>query len=437
MRKLLGLLAILAINGQLFAKSNESTEQTKAMIEINQEIERFSNALAQIKLFYINDIPYKQLITNSLKGMTTRLDPHSDYLSENEWHNLNTEINGEFVGIGVSVIPEEGMLRVISPTDNSPAKLAGIQSNDIIFKVDNSIISQIGIENAMKQIHGKPNSIVKISTFRPSTKEIKQLQLKREKIDAYPVTKKIINNNLTYIRIPLFSEKTAAELKQALKTEKAEGLIIDLRDNPGGTLSAAVDVSDLFLDSNKTKNNKDRNGSIVEIKGRIKDYDTKFMPHPGAILKNTPIVVLVNHGSASASEIVAGALSSYHRAIVIGTNTFGKGSVQTVLPNNGAALKITTALYYLPNNKTIQGSGVSPDIFVKQVNVPKTNEEQSMLELINEASLNNSIKASKKDTADQMLNSEEIDELAHTDFQLYQAAKVLETVVLERTKSSL
>lgn len=437
MCKILRTVILIACAAGLPAQHSKNlSENAKATAEINQEIDRFSTTLAQIKLFYINDIPYKQLITNSLKGMANRLDPHSQYLSEIEWQNLNTEISGEYVGIGLSVIPEEGLLRVISPNDNSPAKEAGIKSNDIIFKIDNHLISQIGVENALKKMQGKPNTFVKISIYRPSDKSINNLELKRRKFDVFSISKKLINENILYLRIPAFNEKTADELKQNLQNTKAEGLIIDLRSNPGGTLTAAVDVCDLFLDKNKIKNIKGRNGSIVEIRGRIKEYDAKFYPHQGEILANTPIIILINHGSASAAEIVAGVLSTYHRAITIGTKTFGKGSVQTLMPNEGAALKITTALYYLPDNKTIQGTGIKPDIYVKELNIPKTNDEQSMLELITEASLANKITPNKEDIRDEKLNSREIDELAHTDFQLYQAAKILETILLDRAKNN-
>ena len=414
------------------AANQKQTEQNK----INKEIDRFSTTLAQIKLFYIKDISYKELISNSLKGMATSLDPHSTYLDETEWQNLNSDMTGEYVGIGVSVIPEDGLLRVITPLDNSPAKTAGIESNDVIFQVNNDLISNLGIDIALKKIQGKPNTSVQLSIYRPETKEVKKIKITRKKIESYPITEKDINN-IKYIRIPLFTEKTASELKQTLKKSKNyEGIIIDLRNNPGGILSSAVDVCDLFLDKDKIANNKTRNGNIVSIKGRVPEFNTEFKPHTQALIPNTPLIILVNHGSASASEIVAGTLSSYHRALSLGTTTFGKGSVQTVLPNNGTALKITTALYYLPNSKTIQGTGIKPDIYTKQIQVAKNNKEKSMQEIINEASLKNSIQA-RTDEIDKKLNSKQVEELAYNDFQLYQAVKVLETMILSKQGETL
>lgn len=442
------ILLTLAIACQAFASSNATeldnsntstntdlqnhailSEEQKA---INHEIERFSTTLAQIKTFYIYDMPYKDLITNSLKGMASRLDPHSNYLTEDEWNLLNNDATGEYVGIGVSIIPEDGLLRVISAIDNSPAKAAGIKSNDVIFKVGNDLISNIGIEAALKKIQGKPDTKVSISVFTPSTKSINKLSIKRKRMDNYPITSKMINHNLLYARLPMFTEKSAQELRQVIKQNQADGLILDLRNNPGGILSAAVDVSDLFLDQTMVNTNKKRNGTIVAIKGRIPEYDAEFTPTAGDILQKKPIFILINHGSASASEIVAGALQSYHRAIILGTDTFGKGSVQTVLPNHGSALKITTALYYLPDNRAIQGYGIHPDIKIKQIKTTKVDQEKNMLEIINEASYSNAIKPQNMDTADQQLNSQELENLAYNDFQLYQAAKILETVIVER-----
>lgn len=421
----------LIITISCFAKNSENNNIDEA---IKNNLLRYSEALSQIKTFYIKDLSYKELIDNSIKGMTSLLDPHSEYLTESEWHNLNDDIAGDFVGIGISTIAENGLLRVISPLDNSPAFKAGIKTNDVIFKINDKLVSTLGVDNSIKNIKGKENTTVKVSIYRPENKKIIELNLTRKRMDNYPVTSKIINKNLLLARIPAFNEKTANELKRTILKNSFDALILDLRNNPGGLLTSAVEICDLFLDKSEVDRDKTKNGTIVSIKGRLKEFNSEFRPHNGQIATNKPIVILINHGSASASEIVSGALKDYHRAIVVGTPSFGKGSVQTILPNKKSALKITTALYHLPNGETIQALGVKPDILVSQIKIAKNDVEKTMYELINEASNTNHIKASKADEKDIMLNGSEINKLAYEDFQLYQAAKIAETMIVSYRK---
>lgn len=418
------ILATAIISLSMSAASKSQATKNKEMKQ--DDVKKFAVAIAQIKHFYITDLSYNKLITNSLKGMVRGLDPHSDYLTEEELKQLNTDLKGEFAGIGISIIPEDGLIRVISAIDESPAEKAGIKGNDIIFKVNGKLVSSTGIDNALKNIKGKPGTKANISVFRPDTKKILNLEIARKIMKNYPVKSKIIGDNLLYIRIPMFNEKTLSEIKTAINKASFEGVIIDLRNNPGGLLSAATDISDLFLDAKRmTLHNK----RILSIKGRVKEFNTTFTAHDGDIIQNRPVVILINHGSASASEIVAGALENHHRAIVVGTKSFGKGSVQTVIPSVDSALKITTALYYLPNNTAIQARGIEPDIYVSQLKIIP--EEKNMNDIISEASNESHIK-NETDSFDAKLNNKSISKLAAKDFQLYQAAKILETIILER-----
>lgn len=406
--------------------------QTFAPTMQQKDIDQFATVMAQIQYYYIDPVPYSQLFTNAIHGMVSQLDPHSTYLPANDLKSLMHDTHGEYAGIGISINVEDGLLRVITPIDDSPAFKAGILPNDIIFKVNSKMITEIGVDKALENIQGKPGTRVTISVYRPKTKNIKKFTIKRDKLKIETVKTKIINRNLALIRISSFGEKTTNELKSAIKKLKKnkniQGYILDVRNNPGGLLHTAVETTDLFIDSRKHKNH-----TIVSTKGRLKMMDTVANATPGDIIPNKPIVVLINHGSASASEILAAALSDYNRAITMGTQTFGKGSVQTILPtSDDAAIKLTTALYYTPNGESIQAKGVKPDIIVQPLQLKeKTNDDRTMHDLINEASLDNHIaNKDRVDTGKKDLNTADLDVLAREDFQLYQAAKVLETMLL-------
>lgn len=390
------------------------------------EFDNFAVALAQVKTFYIKDVPYDRLLTEAMRGMTRSLDPHSDYLTKKDLAELNKNIKGEYAGIGVYIIPEDGFIKVIAPLDNSPAKAAGIKSGDIIFKVNDKLVNDIGIDVALKNIQGKPGTKVKLATFTPESKKINNYNIIRKKMPVSPVEAKMLGDNILYIRVPMFNENTSKGIKTALAKFKYDGIIIDLRDNPGGLLSQAAESSDLFLDAKKLNKFNKR---IVSVKGRVKEFDVELTAHDGDLANAKPIVIIINQGSASASEILSGALQNYHRAIVVGSQSFGKGSVQTVIPGNDFAVKITTALYHLPNDETIQAIGIQPDILVEQLDV--TPKKKSLTDIITEASNINHIK-NKNDSYDLKLNNKQINEIATKDFQLYQSAKILETVILAR-----
>ncbi len=398
-----------------------------------KDIDQFATVMAQIQHYYIEPVDYHTLFTHAIHGMVNKLDPHSMYLPPAELHDLFDNTQGEFAGIGISLTVEDGLLRVITPIDDSPAAKADIQSNDIIFKVNDQLISQIGPEKALVAIKGKKGTTVRVTTYRPSTKDVKEHTLIRDNVSVQSVHYKRLNN-LARIRISSFGEKTTQELRTILKKTQRDktiqGYIIDLRNNPGGLLHTAVETTDLFLDAKRLKDK-----TIVSTKGRIEAMDTIANATAGDVINNAPLVVLINHGSASAAEIMSAAISEHHRGITLGTQTFGKGSVQTILPtSNDSAIKLTTALYYTPSGKSIQATGVRPDIVVKQVGIQNEHTEKSIHDVITEASLSNHISAQKEGTitAETALNSKALDEIIHKDFQMYQAAKILETIIIAK-----
>ena len=320
--------------------------------------------IEHINQFYIDPVQYPQLVDNAIKGMLRNLDPHSDYLNEDSFKLLQSNTNNELTGIGVEVTYDEGFQRVVSPLDNSPAQRANIQANDLITHVDGKRIDKLSYMEAIQMIRGKPGTKVELVIIRDTKKPPLVLKVVREKI-AYSSTKYKVYGDTGYIRIASFGEKTTRETMQAVEEmtkSNINSLVIDLRNNPGGLLDSAITTTDLFLDSPKLGKNK----KIVFTKGRHPYSRIEASATPGDIASGLPIVVIINAGSASASEIFAQAMMDHERAIIIGTRSFGKGSVQTVLPiDETSAIKITTALYFSPSGKSIQANGVVPDIEIR------------------------------------------------------------------------
>ena len=320
------------------------------------EIRTFTEIFSKIKDDYVEDVDDKKLLENAIRGMLQGLDPHSTYLDEDAYKELQEGTSGEFGGLGIEVGYEDGFVKVISPIDGTPAQRAGIKAGDLIIRLDNKSVKGISLMEAVKMMRGKPGSKITLTIVREGENKPFEISIVRDIITVENIKTETIEPGFTYIRISNFQTHTVDDLKKGLIKLKNEnnnnikGLILDLRNNPGGLLNAAVGVSDLFLN----------NGLIVYTEGRIKDSKLKFNAKPSEMLKDTPIIILVNGGSASASEIVAGALQDHKRAVIMGEKTFGKGSVQTILPmNDRTALKLTTARYYTPSGRSIQASGLS------------------------------------------------------------------------------
>jgi carboxyl-terminal processing protease len=399
-----------------------------------KDVEHFAIVMAQIQHYYVKPTDYKTLFENAIRGMLNGLDPHSSYLDMSSFRDLNSKTAGHYAGIGIQIIPENGLLKVISPFDGTPAAKANIESGDIILKINNYFIKDIGPEKAVNLLLGKAGSKVTITVFKTKKKRPKKITLIRKIIKIKSIKSRLVTNDIGYVRIAVFGTNTLNEIKTAIiqlkkaATPPLKGFILDVRNNPGGTLDAAIAVSDLFLDANKLGNNT----TIVSTVGRTKSMNTISKATPGDLLKGTPIIVLINGGSASASEILASALAEHNRGITLGTKTFGKGSVQAVIPTTPtSAIKITTALYYTPRGHAIQAKGVIPDVIVPYRTLPKSEKTQSVSDFIDESQLYRHLKSKPKKSNAAQASKIKLDrhlnrELAHQDFQLYQAIKLLQ-----------
>ncbi len=336
-------------SGTLYAKSDKESKLAAYI--------KFSQILNLVESQYVDDINTSALITKALKGLMSNLDAHSVYMDAKSFKNLNVQTKGEFGGLGIVVGMRDGALTVIAPIDGTPAFRAGVKAGDIILKINSEATIGMSIDEAVKLMRGKPKTKIKLTIVRKGESKPLIIPITRDIIKIQSVKTKTIGKDILYIHITSFDSKVAKGVKDALlKHPKAKGLIIDLRNNPGGLLSQAVGTLDLFIDK----------GTLVSQKGRNKSENVVYSAKKSnTINKTIPIVVLVNGGSASASEIVSGALQDTHRAIVVGKKTFGKGSVQVVVPiGNGEGIKLTVARYYLPSGRTIQNKGVTPDIIV-------------------------------------------------------------------------
>lgn len=382
----LGIVTTLFITMPLStvnAQSGSSTDTSKAEPLPLDILKEFTDAFASIKTDYVEKVDDKTILKNAIKGMMSGLDPHSSYLDEKSFKHLKEGTTGEFGGLGIEVGMEDGLIKVISPIDDTPAQRAGIQPGDLIFRIDDKSVKEMELDESVKMMRGKPGTEIKLSIIREGVSKPIEITLKRAIIKVKSVKFRLLEEDFGYLRISSFQSRTSEQLKKALKTlvkdnkkKPLKGLILDLRNNPGGVLNGSVDVSDVFLDK----------GLIVYTQGRIKDSELRFSASRGDALNGAPIVVLVNGGSASASEIVAGALQDHHRAIIMGSNTFGKGSVQTIKPlTKTTAIKLTTARYYTPSGRSIQAEGIVPDITLANVSLEA--KEKSTFSQIKEADL--------------------------------------------------
>lgn len=432
------LLLSLFLTTVAIANTEQDTEQNNEAGTLPlDELRIFSEVFAKVKNDYVEIIDDRELIENAIRGMLEGLDPHSAYLDKEHYNDLQEGTSGEFGGLGIEVGMEDGFVKVISPIDDTPAKRAGIEAGDLIIKLDEQSVKGMALNDAVKLMRGKPGSDIIITVVREGEDKPIKITITRDIITVKSVRSKMLEPGFGYIRVSNFQTHTAEDTRKSLEKLKKEnddglsGLILDLRNNPGGILNAAVGVSDLFLD----------NGLIVYTEGRIKDSKLTFTAKPTDMLKDAPIIVLVNGGSASASEIVAGALQDHNRAIIMGERTFGKGSVQTILPmNDEAALKLTTARYFTPSGRSIQASGIEPDIIIENIRVDSTEDHSSLR--IKESDLtghldNGSKESEEKDEKNKTKKKEKNNEasLAETDYQLYEALNVLKGLAIHLKKT--
>ena len=385
--------------------------------EIYKQLNLFGEAFEKIKNNYVEEVDVKELIEAAIEGMLSSLDPHSTYLNSDELNELKIQTKGEFGGLGIEVTIEEGFVKVIAPIDDTPASKAGIVSGDLITHIDGDSILGMSLSDAVSLMRGKVGSKIKLTIRRNRTETI-NIEIIRDIIELKSV-KFRLENGVGYIRLSSFNQKVDEEIKDAIKkiekqaSSKILGYVLDLRNNPGGLLDQAVNVTDIFLPQ----------GEIVSTRGRKKNDGSRFNAAKKDMISGLPLVVLINQGSASASEIVAGALQDHKRAIIMGTKSFGKGSVQTILPSgDNVAIKLTTARYYTPSGKSIQQTGIDPDILVEQSEIKSIeNNSQSR----KESDLRKAIKNEQINDSDNEDEEKENNNVKSDDYQLSRALDLI------------
>ena len=357
-----------------FLRSSEVSAKDSSGADLYDELKVFTDVLAIVQRDYVRQVDNKKLVEGAIKGMLATLDPHSGYLDPDFYKDLQVQTKGEFGGLGIEITIKDGLLVVVAPMEGSPAEAAGVRPGDAIVKIDGKFTKDFSLVDAVKRMRGSKGSPIVLSVYRKGISDLLDITVVRDNIQVKSVKSRFLGEGIGYVRLSQFMEKTGDDLKSALKSlvkknsgGELKGLVLDMRNNPGGLLTQAVKVSDLFLND----------GVIVYTDGRVETQKQKFYAHARDTEPNYPMVVIVNGGSASASEIVAGALQDAARAIVVGTQSFGKGSVQTITPlENGGALTLTTALYYTKSGRSIQLTGVKPDVEVQAPVEPETETEK-------------------------------------------------------------
>jgi carboxyl-terminal processing protease len=351
---------------------------------IYDKIDLFSEVLDKINNEYVEDVDQSKTIDAAINGVLQSLDPYSAYMTPGMFGDMQTETSGKFGGLGIEVGMERGVIKVISPIDNTPASKAGIKAGDYIVKINENQVQGKTLTEAVELMRGPVGSDIEITIKRIGIKKVLIFKIKREIIEVQSVKSKLLTNNIGYVRLSSFNENSSSQIKNKInklyKNKNIKGFILDLRNNPGGLLSQAIKISDFFLD----------NGEIVSTKSRKKSENRKWFANKGDIIEGKALIVLINYGSASASEIVAGALKDHKRAIILGENSYGKGSVQSIIPlKNKGAIRLTISKYYLPSGQSISEVGVTPDIEINEesdkfiMNTETDNQLNFALKLLN------------------------------------------------------
>ncbi|MDZ4149776.1 S41 family peptidase, partial [Methylicorpusculum sp.] len=360
---ILGLFVSVGGNVLAERESVENGAEDTSVLPF-EDLRTFTEIFGRIKRDYVETVSDKQLLEHAIRGMLSGLDPHSDYLTVDQYKELQEGTTGQFGGLGIEVTMENGFVKVVSPIDDTPAQRAGVKAGDLIVRLDEQPVKGMALGDAVKLMRGEPGSSILLTIVREGEEAPLKISIMRDIIKVKSVKNRLLEKNYGYVRISSFQSGTGEGLRKALEelskenNGKLRGLVLDLRNNPGGVLNAAVEVSDIFLEK----------GLIVYTEGRIENSEMRFNAAPDDLLEGAPMVVLINSGSASASEIVAGALQDHKRAVIMGDKSFGKGSVQTILPtSNGGAVKLTTARYYTPSGRSIQAEGIEPDIQLDRI----------------------------------------------------------------------
>jgi len=405
------------------ARAEISSEEKAATYK---QLEIFSNVLSILQDNYVEEIDTKEVLNGAIRGLLFSLDPHSSYLPPESFKDLQEETQGSFSGIGIEVTIKNDLLTVVSPIADTPADQAGLKANDTIIEINGESTKNMGPFEAIKKLRGPAGTEVNISIHREGWDNLKVITLKRENIPIHSVRSEFLAPGFVYSRITNFQSHTTGDFKARLQelAEKHQinGLILDLRNNPGGLLSQAISLSDIFLSK----------GTIVYTKGRRTDQNNVYEAHDTGEKKMYPLVVLVNEGSASAAEIVAGAIQANKRGIIVGMRTFGKGSVQTIIPlPDGAGLRMTTAKYYTPDNRSIQALGITPDVEIPFITCLPPEQTQADRKILKEADLVNHLPGSDtKRTSEEVKEAAKLEERLQTDNQLRTAYNIVKSLDL-------
>ena len=408
-------LVLLSLRQDVGAATSNSTETYK-------QLNLFGEVFERVRAEYVDDVSDDSLVESAINGMLTSLDPHSNYLNTKNFNDMKVQTRGEFGGLGIEVSMENGLVKVVSPIDDTPAARAGLKPGDLITHLDGDPVQGMTLPEAVEKMRGPVSSEIKL-TIRREGKDPFDVKLIRATVKIQSVRSHLEGDNIAYIRITTFNEQTDVGLNNAIKNLKQQaggkllGVILDLRNDPGGLLDQAVAVADAFLEK----------GEIVSTRGRRSEDAQRYNARPGDIAAGLPIAILINGGSASASEIVAGALQDHHRAILLGTKSFGKGSVQTIIPLPGhGAMRLTTARYYTPSGRSIQAKGIDPDIVVEAAKIEKTPEK-------GEAKVATASDLKKDDSGDGSAEQSSVDPSimgTPADYQLTRAVDMLRGIAL-------
>jgi carboxyl-terminal processing protease len=425
------LLGLLPLSGALYAADKENIiDPYQAELPL-EDLRTFTKVYDHIRKGYVEEITDKTLLEYAIKGMLSELDPHSAYLNENLFDDLQIHTTGEFGGLGIEVGMEDGFVKVVSPIDDTPAAKAGVEAGDLIIKIDTKSVKGLSLGEAIELMRGPKDSEITLTIVREGTDKPFKIDIIRDTIKVQSVKHKILEDDFGYIRISQFQVNTGKDTQAAIKLMTSEqvlkGIILDLRNNPGGVLQASVDVVSAFLDS----------GLVVYTEGRVKNADVKYNAEAGDSSNGLPIVVLINDGSASASEIVAGALQDHRRAVIMGTQSFGKGSVQTVIPlSEDKAIKLTTALYFTPNGRSIQAQGINPDIEIERAKITALKPRPKFSEANLNGHLNNGNGLDDRSEDQRRAAIEKNKELFNNDNQLFEAVNLLRGLSLFNANQS-
>lgn len=423
------IILLLSINLVIAAPATARQQENNDTYEISLDnVEKFTAAISQIKTFYVSDINDDKLFDDAIKGMLSGLDPHSTYLPPEEYKELYASTMGSFGGLGIEITNEDNFIKVITPLEGTPAQKAGIKPGDFIIQINETSTHNMELKDAVNNMRGKIGTNVTLTIIRKNNNNPIKLDITRELIKIKSVTYDVFENAYGYIKINQFQQSTAQDFIKSINlinqrtNHQLNGLIIDLRNNPGGLLTAAIDISDALI-------HNDHQGEeeiIVSTKGKFAATNFTAIANPGDIIKGAPIVVLINNGSASGSEIVAGALQDNNRALLVGTKSFGKGSVQTIIPiGNDRGIKLTTSLYYTPKGRSIQAIGIEPDIIIpakEYVNIENP--------IISEAQLTGHIK--NMQTKQKNVTTTSVPDYLTSDHQLQEAFNILKAMAIAK-----